>query len=124
MLLPVPDATATPILPLLAIVFPSPAAVGPIALLLAAAVICTPIELLPKGLVPLPATPMKLPRKVLPVAEAPVICTPKPALGLLLPEMILPAPATLPPIVLLGALSTTTPIVFGKAAVPAALVPM
>ena len=97
MLLPVPDATATPILPLLAMIFPSPAAVPPIALLVAAAVICTPIELLPKGLVPLAATPMKLPRKVLPVAEAPVICTPKPALGLLLPEMILPAPATLPP---------------------------
>jgi len=44
MRLPVPDATATPILPLLAMIFPSPAAVPPIALL-AAAVICTLIEL-------------------------------------------------------------------------------
>ncbi len=99
---------------------PAPADVPPMVLL--AAVTNTPWLLFPKLSVPVRSVPMKLPCTVFPVVAKDTPGSPAPVW----PAMTLPAPGVVPPTVLLMALARiSTPVSpLGKAAVPAALVPM
>ncbi len=79
----------------------------------------TPWPPLPRSAVPAALGPMRLPSTLFPVAP-PTMLTPIPAL----PEMTLPAPAAVPPIVLFVAPSMITPLKpLPRAAVPSAFVP-
>src|SRR5262249_4195213 len=90
---------------------PAPDAVPPMVLL--ELVMLTPEEKLPRSIVPVTSVPMKFPCTRLPVAEEPEIDTPTP----LLAEMMLPAPAVVPPMVLFALVRETPALVLPRPAV-------
>src|SRR5262245_3030721 len=103
-------------------VLPDPAAVPPIRLPLAPEATCTPPEPLARAAVPSERRPMVLPRSVFPLVPVPVSVTPNREL----PEITFPAPAALPPIVLLvePAETATPSALFARDTTPVTSDPM
>ena len=100
--------------------FRAPAVVPPIMLLLDDPLKRIPFEALGRATVPARFVPMKLPATVFPEAPNEMNFTPASTF----PEIILLAPAVFPPIVLFGAPSINTPVLFAMAARPARFVPI
>ena len=125
MLLPVPESTSTPLIPLKAMVLPAPEAVPPMVLLLLAPLkIATPFKPLPSATVPVLSVPMRLPWMRLSVEllrkkKLSRIMPRRP-----LPEITLPAPGSVPPMVLPDTPSSVIPSLLGTARVPLESVPM
>src|ERR1051326_3490531 len=114
----------TPSLPLPEITLPAPAAVPPIVLPVAPCKKNTPLLPLGIAILPVISVPIKFPCTIFDVALVPNISIPPPPL----PEIILGAPAAVPPIILLSPLMAipiaVLPGPLDMAAVPAALVPI
>src|SRR5258708_3530200 len=86
------------------VVFPAPEAVPPV-VFDDAPVIRTPLWELPRPVPPSIAVPMGLPSTIVPAERDPLRTIPG-----LLDEIVFPATAEVPPIVLLGAFSTRMPV--------------
>ncbi len=116
-----PPVMTMPLDTLPEITFPEPGATPPMTLPLAPLRRTTPTALLGSAAVPETSTPIKFPCTRFPLVEDWLMTTPLPVF----PEMTFPAPALVPPIVLLDAPdSISIPAALGTAAVPAALVPI